>query len=437
MKRVLIAMIQPPGCSGVQALIYNKLLPFFECSDWEFHFAGPRPELVSVLTEELNYPVERLHYTSNVSLSLQFSIKKNRYPKKTFIRFFFGCLQLLARTAEKFARHNSDTFFLRGLEATIRDADRKLQFDLIAGKSPDFKVLNLVRDYTKAEKRPFFAMIVDPYGAREQHGFYPTEPELQKAIIDQSCGVLFMSPLTMDRYIALGLASRDKAGYFTDAYPEIPHLYLKNRSQLATHWAHPAVSAPLRLIYLGMLPEWRPIDAFLDAFKAYLHAENVDQSMSLDLFGFVYPEARTRIQADHDLSRAIRIHPMASYGESHWLAEDLDVQLVVIGPRHSDNYPSKFFEYLGHHKPILVLGPMENPLRQIVEKLGIGLYVDGRKADDILDALRTIRADYASFKQAYLTQQEAIEAFSAHRVAEEFCKTLDHSLANYHKARSL
>ena len=65
-KRALLVMIQPPGCSGVQALIYNKLLPFLDDSEWELHFAGPAPELVSVLTEQLPYPAERLHYTNAV-----------------------------------------------------------------------------------------------------------------------------------------------------------------------------------------------------------------------------------------------------------------------------------------------------------------------------------------------------------------------------------
>ena len=63
MRRLLVVMIQPPGCSGVQALIYNKLLPFFEGQGWEVHFAGPAPWLCSVLTERLAYPQERLHYS--------------------------------------------------------------------------------------------------------------------------------------------------------------------------------------------------------------------------------------------------------------------------------------------------------------------------------------------------------------------------------------
>jgi glycosyltransferase involved in cell wall biosynthesis len=125
----------------------------------------------------------------------------------------------------------------------------------------------------------------------------------------------------------------------------------------------------------------------------------------------------------------IQIHPMVSYAESHALADEADVQLVVIGPRHLDNVPSKFFEYLAHHKPMLILGPPQNPLRQIVADLKIGLYVDGRHAGEIQAALESIKRHYSSFQQAYTEQAAAIEAFSAPQVAQRFCSLLDQAMA--------
>ena len=48
-KRILLLTIQPPGGDGVQSLIFTKLCPFLVASDWEFHFAGPSPELTSLI----------------------------------------------------------------------------------------------------------------------------------------------------------------------------------------------------------------------------------------------------------------------------------------------------------------------------------------------------------------------------------------------------
>lgn len=435
-KRALLVMIQPPGCSGVQAFVYNKLLPFLEDSEWELHFAGPAPELVSILMEELNYPTDRLHYTRNVSASTRFSIRKNRCAKASFFYVFFGLLQLTARWLETITRHDSQAFLLRGLGETIRRAEHRWNFDLIAGKSPDFKVLTLVSEITQALNKPFFALIDDPYGARDESGFYPNQPELQRQIFAQSCGVLFMSPLTRERYIKAGLVAPDKAVQLTDSYPEIPDLYLPDRSELSSRRRSRLGGPILHVLYLGMLPEWRPIEPLLDALT-WLHEQSGGSvDLHLDIYGYVYPAAGHRIQEDPLLRKIILIHPMVSYSQSHWLAEDADLQLVVIGPRHLDNYPSKFFEYLGHHKPVLVLGPLQNPLKAIVESLGIGMYVDGSDPNKIMDALSSLSQDYPSFKHAYTARAQEIEAYSAHRVAGQICNVFDNALARYSRVSS-
>jgi hypothetical protein len=80
-------MMQPPGSSGVMGLIYDKLLPYLDNEGWEFHFAGPSPGLSSVLTEKVGCSPSRLHYTRNVSLSLRFSVLKNRQTGKS-IRYW-------------------------------------------------------------------------------------------------------------------------------------------------------------------------------------------------------------------------------------------------------------------------------------------------------------------------------------------------------------
>jgi len=425
MRRILLVMNQPPGCSGVQALIYNKILPFTDANGWELHFAGPAPWLCSVITESLPYPPERLHYTTNVSPSLRFSVRKNRHPKSTLPYLVFGGLQWLARTLEKICAHNSEAFLLRGLENTIRQAERRWGFDLIAGKSPDFKILELVGQLTHSMGKPFVALVDDPYGARDESGFYPKSPELQRQILSQSRGVIFMSPLTRQRYVEAGLVEASKAHCQTDSYPEGSELYASGRSPLARRDAGPA-KGPLRMVYLGMLPEWRPIEPFLEAFHRFSQQpEHEAPPLSLDIFGFVYGQARQRIQSNATLAQRIHLHSMVAYAESHWLAEDADIQLVVIGPRHLDNYPSKFFDYLAHNKPVLVLGPPQNPLRHIVEDLAIGLYVDGRSSEDILVALHTLQNQYPTYKNAYLANAQKIEAYSAHQVAANFCRLLD------------
>ncbi len=410
----------------MQALIYNKLLPFYERHGWEIHFAGPAPWLSSVLTETLDYPCERLHYTTTISASIFFSVRKNRHHRYSFLHIAYGVLQLLARTLELLQRHDSEEHLLWGLRQTVREAERRWNFDLIAGKSPDFEVLTLAHHLCREMGKPFLALIDDPYGERDEQGFYPTIPEQQQAILRDSCGTIFMSPLTRERYVEAGLVERDKAYSISDSYPINDDLYVSGCSALVRTQPQPFARRSLQLIYLGMLPEWRPIEPLLDALRAFdYHHDSRQPGFQLAIYGYVYAAARRRIAADPRLAAMIQIQPLVSYATSHALAEDADVQLVVIGPRHLDNVPSKFFEYLGHHRPMLILGPPENPLRQMVKDLKIGLYVDGRSCKAIFAALQAIKTDYVSFQQAYVEQAAAIEIFSAPQVAQRFCHLLD------------
>jgi len=429
MRKLLVVMIQPPGCSGVQALIYNKLLPFFAEHGWEIHFAGPAPRLVSVLTESLSYPPDRLHYSTRVSPSLCFSVRKNRHRKRSFPYVFFGVLQLFARMFERLTGQDADDVLLRGLAATVRAAEKRCDFDCIAGKCPDFEVLALAHHLSQEFGKPFLALIDDPHGARDEQGFYPKTPELQRTILQGCRGALFMSPLTRERYVQAALVEGHKAHSISDSYPVNGELYTAGRSPLANGTSQSGAPPPLQLIYLGMLPEWRPIEPLLDALRAFAHQEGPREPVfTLSIYGYVYGEAQRRIASDPRLSAMIQLHPMVSYAASHALAEDAAVQLVVIGPRHLDNVPSKFFEYLAHHKPLLILGPPQNPLRQMIAELKIGVYVDGRSSEAIVAALECIKANYSIYQQAYTDQAASIAAFSASRVAKRFCGLLDQAL---------
>lgn len=219
MKRILLVMIQPPGSSGVQGLIYNKILPYLDNSDWEFHFAGPSPRLTSVLVEKVGCPPSRLHYTNNVSWSLRFSVLKNHHREGALLYYVYGLLQFIARLVERVARHDSRQYMISGLMATIRQAEKEWNFDLIAGKSPDFAILEAVAEQASSLNKPLVAMVDDPYGKRDGLNFLPYEKQKQKQILDQCRGAIFMSPLTLDRYVKCGLVSRDKSYAFTDSFP--------------------------------------------------------------------------------------------------------------------------------------------------------------------------------------------------------------------------
>lgn len=429
MKRILLIMTQPPGCSGVQGLRYNKLLPYLESEGWEFHFAGPSPKLVSVLTETLDYPEARLHYTDRVPFSRRFSVEKNRHSARSLPYLLWGGLQLISSLLERIFRHDPAASLRRGLTQVVVEADRQWDFDLIAGKTPSFETLETAAAIARKLQKPFVSLVWDPHGFRNAEGFIPSDPERQKAVLDQSVGALFLSGLTRDRYVAAGLVNPAKTHEITDSYSEMPALYRRGRSGLAVMDAQSGTfpsQRSLNLIHLGVLPQWRPIEPLLDALEAFNSSpEATTHRLHVHQFGFLYPEAQSRIQKSASLGSAVSVSKSVSYTESHWLAEDADVQLVVIGPRHLDNQPSKFFEYLGHGKPLLVLGPPGNPIKAIVQELGIGLYANVSNSEEILNALRFLAQDDDSFRRAYFNRREDIQRYSASSVAAKWCDILD------------
>jgi glycosyltransferase involved in cell wall biosynthesis len=428
MKRLLLVMSQPPGCNGVQASMFDKLLPFLESNGWEFHFAGPSPQLFSVLVERLDYPRSRLHYSSNVSASRCFSVRKNRLRKGSFLFYYNAFLQFLAQAFERITGHDSRGYMQAGIAKIVRRAEDQWNYDIIAGLSPDFEMLELVSPLAKELKKPFFVIFTDPYGTRQENAFIPRRPDVQQAILDQACGVFFTSPLTRQRYVEAGLIADQKAYFFVESYPESPEFYHAGRSPFAQSYAHTTRPKPLQYVYLGMLPEWRPLEPFLMAMKRFCQEAGNGPAMELRIHGFLYPSAKQQIKTDPLLSQIIHIEPILAYAPSHWVAEDSDVQLVIIGPRHVDNLPSKFFDYLGHKKPVLVLGPKQNPLREILLDLQIGCYVDGLNADEILDGLRKIKENYSSYQQAFHIHAEKIAQFSTSQSAKWFTHVLDQSL---------
>lgn len=407
--------------------IYTKILPFLEDHGWEFHFAGPSPRLASVLTEHVDCPPERLHYINNVSWSLRLSILKNRRNSRSFIYWFFAILQSIALAAEKLFRHDGRAYMLQGVERIVIDADKRWNFDLLAGKSPDFSMLDAVARVAEQLHKPLVAMIVDPHGKRNGLEFYPYDRDRQEQVLTQAIGAMFMSPLTRERYVQSQLVAASKAYAFTDCYPTAEGYYLSGRSCLPSRPSSSTLrdnNKPiLRAVHIGMLPEWRPIETLFEAIRS------APPSVVIDFFGYVYPAARQLMKSDSQLSEVMRCWRQSlTLSECHFLAEDCDILLVVIGPRHLDNQPSKFFEFLGHRKPLLILGPLGNPIEEIINSLGIGAYCDILNPDSIINGFKKISNQYGQFVSAYEINNDKIEIYSAEQVAQHWADCLNKML---------
>ena len=413
-KKALIFMIQPPGSSGAQAHRMNKILPFMEKGGWELHFVGPDPAVASLYQESVLRGNEVCHYTRRIIASLHFSVKRNRINGHSLIKSFYGACQAASLILEKLFRFDAYKYLENGMIEQAAKAFSQHDYQLMAGLSPDFKILKTAYDFASLRHKPFIAIYDDPYGAREDGQFYPAEPEKQKEILGFASGSIFQSHLTRDRYVEQGLIVAQKTFVMHDSFPDM----------LAREEAGPRDLKNISMVHLGNLPAYRPIDSLLETFEIF-RAKPENPRLCFDFYGHVYPEAARRIKKSAGLAQVIRIHKEVPYSESHRIAAGTDVLLVVIGPRHTDNCPSKFFEYLCHPKPVLAIGPQGNPLQEIVVRLGIGVYSDINDTQDVLKGLCRIVDKYDSFVNAYARNKEMIQEFSAERTAQHWVEVLE------------
>ena len=413
-KKVLIFTMQPPGSSGAQAYKMSKILSFMEKYGWELHFVGPDPAVASIYQEPAYRNDEFCHYTKNVAFSQYFSVKRNRIKGQSLVKIFYGACQAASMTLEKAFHFDSYKYLEKGMIGKATKAFTKYDYDLIGGICPDFKILITAYEFARLHHKPFIATYNDPHGDRKGGRFYPAEPEKQKEILGFALKAIFASPLTRDRYVEQGLVAANKAFVTYDCFPDIP-----DETSADTRDAQ-----KINMVHLGNLPAYRPIDLILQAFDIFRSKQD-NPRLELDFYGHVYPEAIRKIKASAGLAQTIHVHKEVTYSESHKIADRSDVLVVVIGQRHIDNVPSKFFEYLCHPKPVLVIGPKGNPVEGIVDRLGIGVYSDITQPDVILSGLISIVENYDVFKIAYTKNKDLIQEYSAERTAQRMAGILD------------
>ena len=183
-----------------------------------------------------------------------------------------------------------------------------------------FRSLDAVADTCEQLRKPLVAMIIDPHGKREGDSFYPYDVNRQREILSGCVGAMFMSPMTCERYVQAGLLDTNKGYPFTDSFPCEDRYYTSNSSISHLISGHPD---KLKMVHLGMIPEWRPIETLLGALQ------DSPCLLSLDVFGYVYPEAQKLIAANASLRQQVRCHSPVSHEHSHNVAHQSDLLLVV------------------------------------------------------------------------------------------------------------
>lgn len=418
-KKILVFTGQPPPAQGVQAIRYGKLIPQLKVFGWDLNFIGPDPVNYSVkcLPDELFDSKVNGHYFKYVGLKRLAPIRR-RQTSRIFRPYWF-VVQVVAMALERLNLISDFETILK--KKMLVEGDSLLRsgsFDAVAGIYPKFDVLMTAYELAIKHKLPFIAIFDDPYGGRTLGGFEPADYKRQKALIDYSSKVIFASDLTRTRYIDAFNILPSRALHINDSFKQV----------LEDDSSESECDFVVRLSHLGDLAEWRRIEPLLEALVEI--SDDSKRKISFSQYGFIYKEAENLIKSNKKLAKIVKVEGAVDYLRSHEVALISDILVVVIGELHLDNVPSKFYEYLGAKKPILLLCPRGNPAELLVKKLGIGESSLVTSASEIKAALAKILNSIDSYRDAYDENAVFINKFGVEAVSLEWANAFESVIKN-------
>ncbi len=412
-KRVLICTVQPPPTCGVQAIRYGKLLEPLKKQGWDLHFLGPHPKLMSVLPLTPFDPGPRGHYIEEMPLVNRAAVRRRQ--TRGLRRLYWFTLQAMAKIGESIGLGSDyETQVQTAMKNKGSAILTESKYDLVAGIQPAFFALRVGKELSQSFELPFLAIYDDPYGARTLEGFIPAEPEEQSDVINSASRIVFASSLTRENYINSFPFCANKSHGISDCFTSIN--CEKNRT----------TENDIKLTHLGDIGPWRPIDTLVDALLG-LNCK-IGRQVTFSQFGYLYPSAKKLIRKDKKLRKIFNIFQGVSYLKSHQIARSSDILVVIVGPRHFDNVPSKLFEYLSAHKPILLLSPPNNPSRKVIQSLGVGLWCNVNSVHDIQTKLEKLISTKDHYQDAYVKNRQELYRYEVNEVAKRWANIFNQAI---------
>ncbi len=415
MRKALFILPEPPPTNGVMAIEYARVSSHVPSCGWQFHFLGPDPRRNSPYPPLRDFPEELSHYAGDINLSRRSSVERNR--NRGIRRVLWSVVRGMCVVTEKLfpstgqhTERRTQALIERGLRLTASH-----RFDLVVGTIPDLAFAQAAAALSAGTGLPLVLHYHDPLGHRARNGFTPTFVDAQRALFEQAAGVIFASPMTMQRY--------REQGFIHPRTRAITYSFEPAGAETAAPAPSGASARELTLSHIGSLAPWRPIRTLVNAIAEF--NRNSVVRIRLTQIGYMDRDsdryARTHLQPGRDLI----VEPTKPHREAAAAALHSDVLLVVIGPRHADNIPAKFIEYLGYNKPVLVVGPKGSVVEAMLRQLGVGSYADIDSTDAIRDALTCLTNDYEEFARMTRKNSIQIDYYCAERVAERWCDFLD------------
>ena len=178
------------------------------------------------------------------------------------------------------------------------------------------------------------------------------------------------------------------------------------------------------IAHVGVMPPSRNPETLWKALSKLSEEPEFKSDLEIRLIGNV-DDSVTQSIKDSGLSENVNYIGQVSHKEAVREMRSAKALLLVIN--RSVNAKSiltgKLFEYMGAHRPILVIGPRDGEINQVIDNAGCGEVVD---YDDLPGMIQVIRKWHQRFRMGDLSvSDEKIDAFSRRSLTSNLSSLLD------------
>jgi glycosyltransferase involved in cell wall biosynthesis len=211
---------------------------------------------------------------------------------------------------------------------------------------------------------PWTDNVYTPYSSRR---VFRRHLALEKAVVAEADAVYFTSPET--EHLVMGKYSRrlrQKAGVLPHSF--VPHWY-----EGGSGGRGPRAGGRIRFVQTGHFYGPRTPLPLLEALALLGKDLVLADCFEFVFYGGMQEEHRRYIEA-HGLAEIVNLQGTVPYLESLWAMKDADYLLLIDAPLSSPGesvfLPSKLIDYLGNHKPVVGITPLQGASARVLRETG-------------------------------------------------------------------
>lgn len=408
--RVLLTLNEPPNNSSGLGTLWAKLsIGLAEHIELDF-LAPDLATCFATQDNEIQFQGS-LFACKSPPLDRVSSVRRNGFGVSIWRKSWWTLVRAYSILSSKLGISGKtyEGWYLDLVRQKLTELSLKKQYEYFAVHVPSLALAKVVHEFCVLNQRKLILIIGDPAGGRHGSTFVPEQPELQQKMLDECAAFVTTEPTFSNYYSKHFSIDVNKLVYFSDCFFQDTQRTERSTPFLARLDGEPERSTAVRFVHWGAIASYRDPTPFINAIAKLTRQGSFD--IRLNVAGKI-DAVQQRKHAQSMLGDRLTMKPIGSYQHAVSVALEADIFLVIVSDRHMDNMPSKMIEGLSFERPMLLLANPNSAASKFVFAAGIGEVVSGESEVQIIQAIKSLTANYERFRNAFshsLVQQFRVE----------------------------